>query len=365
MSADGSVIITDSGSGIPRFCGLCGLPCFQAAQNEARLRFMTMREELERRLLADNEVAGVTFASRLPGSYHERLTTQIETADSVLSDRIQTAWVAGDFFETLGSRIVSGRTFTEGEIAQDTRVAVLNESLVRAVLGGRNPVGHRLRFAEDGGDGDEWSEWYEVIGVAADLPLTNDPELPHAGGIYLPLQQNASSLYAAVAASGGDAGGLAARVREVAAAVDPTVPLVEVSTLSDAARSEMPAYELGMRVLVIASALALLLSLAATYAVMSYSVARRTREIGIRVALGARPHRVVGAVIGRHMLHAAAGVVLGVSLLLLASGGIRSWRTAAVASLFVLVMLVVVLMSSVAPARRALAVQPAQALKMD
>jgi hypothetical protein len=210
-----------------------------------------------------------------------------------------------------------------------------------------------------------WGPWREIVGVTQELALTNDPELPHSAGIYYPLPADeAVSLYIAVHVKG-DPESIAPLLRAHATAADPSLQVSDVKPLDQVAHGDLWLYNFWIRILVLASAMALLLSLAAVYAVMSFSVARRTREIGIRVALGADPRRIVASTLGRHIAHAALGVVVGVGLLVAASGGIGSIRAAAGVATFAAAMLAVVMLAAVVPVRRALNVEPARALKGD
>jgi ABC-type antimicrobial peptide transport system permease subunit len=167
----------------------------------------------------------------------------------------------------------------------------------------------------------------------------------------------------------GDPTTFAPRLRALATGIDPTLRLYDVRPLGDVNQSEQQFLEFWFRILLAVSGVALLLSLAGIYAVMSFTVARRTREIGIRVALGAAPWRVILAVLRRPIAQVAVGIGAGGLLV----GGLMSGRSGAALSIaqagavagYACLMLLVCLLACIAPARRALRVQPTEALRAD
>jgi ABC-type antimicrobial peptide transport system permease subunit len=152
-------------------------------------------------------------------------------------------------------------------------------------------------------------------------------------------------------------------------AVDPTLRLYDVRPLGDVNQSEQQFLTFWFRILLGVCAVALTLSLAGIYAVMSFTVARRTREIGIRVALGAAPWRVVLSVLRRPVAQVAAGIGAGAtligSLLMAGTGGALSVGQVAAILAYAAAMLAVCLLACIVPTRRALRVQPTEALRAD
>jgi hypothetical protein len=194
---------------------------------------------------------------------------------------------------------------------------------------------------------------------------------PKVAGVYHPLAADAAGpLHVAVHLGGGGAGArsradaFAPRLRAVAAAVDPTLrvdAVARMDTLSD------PGVEFAtfwVRLLAVVSAVAMLLSLAGIYAVMSFTVARRTREIGIRVALGASRRRVVAAVFARPLAQVGLGVAAGGVLTAMLGGRASPAALAGVLGYAVL-MFGVCLLACVVPTRRALRVEPTVAMRVD
>ena len=333
-------------------------------------RFAAARDELEQRLLREPGVTGVTFADPLPGLYHERSPTQIEplAPDTALvqSRWVQPAAVEVDFFREIGARIISGRDFHPADADSSTRVVIVNESFVQHLLGGRNALGRRLRFMVSETAENAWGPWHEIVGVIQDVAMTNNPELPHGAGVYRPLASvpQLGSVHAVVHMRG-EPDAFTQRLRTVVAETDPALRMYNIKPLDEVARSELPFYLMWVKILAVASGLALLLSLAAIYSVMSFTVARRTREIGIRIALGASARGIVLGTLKRPLLQGALGVAVGVGLLVAVGGGIRTLRFAGVVATFSTIMFAVIMLAAIVPIRRALRIQPTEALRMD
>jgi len=334
--------------------------------------------ELARRLRAEPAVVGVTLANRLPRMDHPPYMIEVDSGGAAPEHpgfpggyRTSSATVDADYFHVLGAPVRAGRAFHAGDFAPDSRVVIVNESFVRLVLGGRNPIGRRLRHPSGAGGplsgGVEPGPWHEIVGVVPDLGMSKATD-PKVAGFYQPLAADvAGPLHVAVHVRGGDAAAFAPRLRAVAAAADPTLrvdAVARMDTLSD------PAIQFStfwVRLLAVVSAVAMLLSMAGIYAVMSFTVARRTREIGIRVALGASRRRVVAAVFARPLAQVGLGAVAGGVLTVLLGGGVEQATPGALvgALVYTVLMLGVCLLACIVPTRRALQVQPTEALRAD
>jgi len=282
-----------------------------------------------------------------------------------------------DFFDVTGAEIVAGRGFDRTDVVSGDRVVVVNESFVRTFLGGRNAVGMRVRYPgassrEGVAPGRETDEapWHEIVGVIRDLALTIDPDLPHNAGVYHPLRAGEAYPVQVVARVDGDPASYAGRLRELAAGIDPSLRVERPRSLDRAAEATLLAYDSWFRVIVVAGALALLLTGAGIYAVLSYTVSRRTREIGVRVALGAERWSVVTTILSWTGRRVALGVAIGAGsfflLVTTASGG-WWWTTeeSVMLAASAAVMAAVCVLASVWPALRTLRVQPTEALKAD
>jgi ABC-type antimicrobial peptide transport system permease subunit len=172
----------------------------------------------------------------------------------------------------------------------------------------------------------------------------------------------------------GDPNSFAPELREIATTVDPTLRLSEVQRLDTVMDVFIWILGLWLRITIVMTAVAILLSLTGIYAVLSFIVARRTREIGIRVALGADRWRIVSAIFRRPLIQVSAGVLAGNALVALAgsvetempglTGELSVWQLAILAA-YGLLMLGVCLLACIAPTRRALSVEPTVALRLD
>jgi predicted lysophospholipase L1 biosynthesis ABC-type transport system permease subunit len=191
---------------------------------------------------------------------------------------------------------------------------------------------------------------------------------PKVAGFYHPLATDVVvPLHVAVRVRGGDAAAFAPRLRAVAAAVDPTLRVDAVARMDTLSDAGIEFTMFWVRLLAVVSAVAMLLSMAGIYAVMSFTVARRTREIGIRAALGASRWRVVAAVFARPLAQVGLGVVAGGVLTVLLNDGVEHPTAGVLAGAlgYAVLMLAVCLLACIVPTRRALQVQPAEALRTD
>ena len=335
-------------------------------------RFASTVVELEERLRADPAVLGVTFGRRLPRMYHEWNQIEVDAGAVEPPDarghRVGKATIGIDYFDVLGTPILSGRQFHSGDLAADARVVIVSQPFVDRVLGGRNPIGRRIRYLASESDRTPRidGEWYEIVGVAPDLGMTSGYG---SAGVYHPLARGAEyPIFIAIHLRGQPAA-FAPRLRELALAIDPTLRLNLVRPLNEVINTDLKVYSFWFKLTVAVCAIALLLSLTGIYAVMSFTVARRTREIGIRVALGADARRIARAIFWRPIAQVGIGIVLGsafVALMVVAiAGGLPSARQVSLVTLYGVLMMAVCMLACVVPTRRALSVQPTDALKTE
>jgi predicted permease len=343
-------------------------------------RYRRARMELEGRLAAEPGVVGVTVADRLPRMYHERRFIELDEGGAAAPHPQWTAHgvAAADFdigaFEVFDAPILQGRAFHSGDLEPDRRVAIVNQSFVARVLGSRNPIGRRVRYLPLDESGQVRSRdaapgpWHEIVGVVRDMGMAVEPD-PKVAGLYHPLRpDDAYPVYLAVHVRG-DATAFAPRLRALAIGVDPTLRLDRVQPLDQVNSAELQFLAFWFRLAVTVSSVALVLSLAGIYAVMSFAVSRRTREIGIRIALGARPGRVVAAVFRRPLTHVGLGIGAGLGLIValtlpIYGGAIGAMQAGAIGA-YALLMVAVCLLACVVPTWRALRVEPTEALRAD
>jgi predicted permease len=326
------------------------------------------------------ELAGVrsaAVATWLPLMDHAHVTVQIEGGAAALISataggyRVSQASVGQSFFRTFDAQALSGRIFSEADYLQPQGSVVVNSAFVARILGGQNPIGRRVRFREADATGTgkiEAEPWREIIGVVRDLGMGVEPDSGVAG-VYAPLQIGARRGYAIAARVAGDPMALAPAVRQLARDVDPNLRVGKLQPLSDVTESEVQTVVFWFRLTIGLSIAALALSLTGIYAVMSFTVAKRTREIGIRVALGSDSASVVGAVLRRPITHVAVGIALG---------GLFTWALTrmifdapltngeyAVVIGYAVLMFGVCLTACVLPIRRALKIDPIEALRAE
>ena len=341
---------------------------------QVRARFAASLGALEQRLEAQPGVAAVTWVDHVPRSYHG--WNQIEVDEGAIAardergHRISVAKIDPGYFDALGVSVTSGRTFNAGDLPVEARAVIVNEPFVKQVLGGKNPLGRRVRYVADESSREpkapDEGPWYEIVGVVPDLGTVNGYG---RAGMYHPVPRERAYPTYLVMRVTGDPGTLIPVLRSAATAIDPTMRLYSVMSLKDIDNSELAFYRFWFQLTMGVSAVALLLSLAGIYAVMAFTVSRRTREIGIRVALGSDPRRIIGAIFRRPLIQVISGVVAGtvfVALLFgLAQGGLPTAMQFARIALYGVGMTMVCFMACIVPTRRALRVEPTDALRMD
>jgi hypothetical protein len=309
-------------------------------------------------------VTGVVFAQHLPRQYHPNNQVEVDAGAVAPLDerghRVGSSKVDPQYLDVLGVSMLSGRWFNTSEARADARVAVVNKAFVDRVMGGNNPIGRRLRYVWD----PEPQPWFEIIGVAPDVGIRSGWG---PAGIYHPLDR--ASMYPLNAAIHvrGDPRVFAPRLRAIATDVDLTLRLTDLMPLKDVVNGEVRLLAFWVRLTTIVSAMILVLSLVSIYAVMSFAVSRRTREIGVRVALGASRWRIVRAVFKQPLRQLGLGLLAGAVLVWVLLGGtdngVPTPTELVTLGAYTTLMAVVCLIACVVPTRRGLAVQPTEALR--
>ena len=335
---------------------------------EHTARVATTQQELVRRLQAEPGVRTVAVADYLPRMEHR--TRLVEPEGVALPDdrsgvSTRVARVDIDFFEALGQPILDGRGFDVGDLGVDRSAVIVNTTFVEQVLGGQNAIGRRIRF-HPWGDG-EPGPWKEIVGVVGHLGM-RVISAESDQGVYEPFAPGELASVRLGIHVGEDPASFAPRLRALAGEVDPEAIVSVIGPLADVYEGDwylILAGSLGGGLLV-----GVLLALAASgiYAIMSFAVAERTTEIGIRAALGAGRRELIGSVAKRAGAQIAAGVLLGmpVAALFFNSGSGSPYVGAAntlVAG--VGVMILVGMAACTGPTLRALRVHPSEALRGD
>jgi putative ABC transport system permease protein len=345
----------------------------EAYEREFAARYGDRRLELARRLEAEPGVRGVTFASDLPG--HEP-TRRIEIdglptpAGSAAGHAVRSSAVDVGFFDLFGVPVLAGRGFHAADPGAAAAPAVVSRAFVRQHLDGGTALGRRVRYV--GGDGDaEPARWYEIVGVVGDLPPAAMEPGSVEARLYHPLAPGeVHPAILAVRMRGSAPAALAMRLREVAAALDPALRAHEVLPLDEVYRQgEQGVMRVGAWAILLVTASVLLLSAAGIYALMSLTVTRRRREIGIRSALGADPRRILRGVFARAGAQLALGLLLGVAaaalLDVLAGGALMDGNGVLLLPAVAALMLAVGLLAALGPARRGLRIEPSEALRAE
>ncbi len=328
-------------------------------------------------------VNAVAFASTVPfGDLHEGMPVRaVGSPEPTPTGRSATYRVVGaDYFRALGLRMVRGREFTraEEESSAAPRVAIVDELLARRLFPNQDPMGQliqivrRDREAGSGNDG----EPMEIIGIAPGLRDTLFDQSPVAH-IYVPWGRNFRAgvyLYVRSERQGAKAEAAAlAAIRQELSRLDPRLPVLDLLSMRDFhARSlELWAVRAGGGIVTSVGALALLLAVAGIYGVKSYLVSQRTREIGVRIAVGARPSDVLWMILREGLMLTAAGLAIGLILAALAGLSLSRmlYQVSPLDPLVFVLAPTALAASAVAatllPARRATRVQPVTALRTE
>jgi putative ABC transport system permease protein len=329
-------------------------------------------EELAGRLREESGVTHVTLADRQLWKQPDWVALEMEqdgVKDGAPPTRLHGNYEGGfamvaagpGYHEVFGAAIVAGRGLRAADAGAPNRPVVVNEAFMREV--GRNPVGARVRTIQRGSER-ETSPWYEIVGVATDLSSGGE-----GGGATTSIYRAASAAeldpVVVTVRVAGDASPLAPRVAALARQVDAGLQLRDIATLDEVVAQERESKTFAGVIIQSILVGAVVFSAAGLYALMAVAVTRRTREIGIRIALGANSRRVLGSVFARAGLQLGGGIIAGNGLILL-----LAWRADSltedllVSSLITSVIMAAVgVLACAAPARRALRIQPTEALR--
>ena len=348
-------------------------------------RFAAAAQALGQRMAAEPGVTGVTFVDRLPQDYHRSQWVEVDAPAGTRAPQLRDAetgmaYIDPSYFEVLQAPILAGRGFSAADMGRDARSVIVDQGFVDKILQGRNPIGQRVRFSwRDEIGKDPSLPWYEIVGVVKNLGMQHIVQNRPPAGVYMPrIPERDASVFLVVHAAG-DPLALGTRVRELAAGVDPMLRLTNVQRLDETAEGMLWIVRLWLRITLGLTAIAILLSLAGIYAVLSYTVARRTREIGVRVALGAPRVRVIAAIFRKPLTQVGIGVAVGFTLVTVAAfllvghqpdGNPRTGDGLTLGHMALLVthgvsMLGVCLLACIVPTRRALRVEPIEAMRVE
>lgn len=335
------------------------------------------------RLRNEAGVVNATYATALPGTTFEQFLIEFPstgdgpaiTAEANARKQTDVLWSEGarvgtNFFETMGIPLVTGRLFTDTEILGGHHVAVVDETFVRLMLGGRNPLGLLVRQPSSDPGGTP-GPWHEIIGVVEDVTIRERKGVED-GMLYRPFDSSAAPALRLIVRTQGAASPMSRRLEAAALSANPDLRLLDVMSMDRVAEAEALPLRFFLRIFSIVATVALLLSTAGIYALISFTLARRTREIGIRIALGAAPRRIITGVFSRAFTQIGLGVLAGALpgfVIMVAGAEDAGGMGAAVGVVVTLAVcafvILVAMISCAAPLRRALRIAPTEALRLD
>ncbi|MDP6579673.1 MAG: ABC transporter permease [Vicinamibacterales bacterium] len=342
-----------------------------ADQRPLAAKFADLQAELTRSLVAELGVSGLSFSAVVPGT-EPWAVVEIDGVSSlqppdgdppgdsdidVLFNRVDQA-----FFDVFEVALLAGRAFGAGDFDPGRDAVIVNRTFAQQ-LGGGSPVGRQIRYRRTLAGPSESSVWYEIVGVVDDLPANTVERRvyhPMAPGQVLPV-----SLALRL---GPTATSQVSHVPTIATTVDPRLRISEVRPLDEALRTIQQGNNLAAYLLGAVTFSVLLLSAAGMYALMSFTVARRRREIGIRSALGAQPTHLLAGIFKRALIQVAVGAGAGTLAALCLSTylPIEEMGGASVPGVLpgaTTLMIVVGVLAAIGPARRGLRIEPTAALR--
>lgn len=315
---------------------------------------------------ASPKVASATVASNFPVGGGFARTTFPEGQSETSGYRgtlTQLDDVMPNFFKTLRIPLVSGREFTDSDRKDTTLVAIANEAMAKHFWPGQAAIGKRFHFFGE-------TQLREVVGVVRDTVVNNIGEEPQPLA-YLPMTQDYSPAATMQVRTVGPPGPVIASVRQQVQGLDNNLALTNFNTIGELLDQGLWASRMGAGLLSLFGVLALILSVVGVYGVLSYSVSQQTREIGIRMAMGAQSNGVLKLIVKQGMRLAIAGLTLGLLIALVTMRslssllyGVSAYDPLIFGGVF-LILAIAAVLACYFPARRAARVDPLVALRYE
>ncbi|HEY6128230.1 MAG TPA: ABC transporter permease [Candidatus Acidoferrum sp.] len=329
--------------------------------------------ELLRRMKAIPGVELAAITSALPstntnpnavgGVVNESFAIEDRPVESSQDLRAERVRISPDYFKVLQTTLVRGRSFTEGDEDGKPMVAIIDESTAHKYWPDRDPLGRRVRFARN-----PTKPWTTIVGVVGDIK-SDGLDIDGVPHIYVPTYQDNGKRLSVVLRTSLPAALLEPQIRHEIQDIDPGLPVFGVSSMNDVLDRSLASRRFSANLVGGFAGLAVLLASIGIYGLLAYMVSQRSREIGIRMALGARPADILRMFLGKGVALAAVGIVAGLvfsastaSMMASLLYGVRP-HDAAVFLIVPLLLLAVAGLASYLPARRATKVNPIVALR--
>lgn len=348
-----------------------------ASDEQRRLQDERLREDQRALITAlKNEpgIKSVAVGDALPRMEHRSQPLEIDDPKGVPDAParwVRTAQVDVEFFQSLGQRVLQGRDFLRSDVENDVPVVIVNSAFVEQRIAGRDPLGLRIRVPA--ARGEATPRWHEIVGVVPHLGV-NMVNPGHGEAVYFPASPGTINPMQLGIHVGSSPKRMTARVRTLAAAIDPDLVMGTPQVLSDVRQGDwylIVSMAVGLLLLV---GVLIALATSGLYAMLSLTVSERTRELGIRSALGATPASLVVTVLSRSLAQIGIGGLIGIPMagwLVYSLTGGADAGSSLVNSMLVAVglataiVLVVGVCSCLVPTRRVLAVEPSEAMRGD
>jgi len=316
-------------------------------------------------------------------SWNDQIQIEGRSRESTIKSHVGWVRVGPDYFKTIGTRVIRGRAIGEQDTATSQRVAVVDESFVRKFFPNEDPIGQHFGFDDPGHNGD-----YEIVGVVKDTRYRSpdDTEYPQNPMFFVAyfqtVQYTDAPNYATMEARSqfatvieihysGSQAEIGPQVRRVLGEIDPNLSIIEMHSFGETVVRQFNQERLIARLTELFGGLALLLACIGLYGVTAYNIARRTSEIGVRMALGADRGDVLKLVLRGALLQIAIGLAIGIPLAILA-GRVMAAKLYAVAwfnpiplGSAILVLTFCAFIAGLLPARRAASIEPVKALRIE